>query len=150
MGVATTYRAVSASDFPDGLPSWLVVVLIVILASPGVFSKFAARLPGLFGAAGRWWQNREPTTASAIGAAKEIDRLSRDYDRLRASTERDRDEYLERLARLDDRVLAMETELEKEKRLRWSAFGYIQVLVMALLRVGAVVPEAPEELDGLL
>lgn len=148
--MTAAHTAITSSDLPDGLPSWVVVVLIVAFGAPGLFSKAAARLPGVLGAAGRWWQNREPATASAITSGKEIDRLRIDYERLRADRNRDREEYLDKLERLDTRVDTLEEEVMKEKRLRWSAVGYIHLLVTTLRRLGAPVPEAPEELRDVI
>lgn len=44
---------------------WLAVILFVLFGSPALFSKAAARLPSVLGAAARWWQGRLDRTASS-------------------------------------------------------------------------------------
>ena len=37
---------------------WLTLLLFILFGAPAVFSKSAAKLPWVFGALGKWWQNR--------------------------------------------------------------------------------------------
>ena len=58
---------IDPSQPPAGIPPlvWLLVWLLVgPLGIWALLSKGAAKLPGAFGALGRWWQSREPAAAS--------------------------------------------------------------------------------------
>lgn len=43
---------------------WLTLLVFILFGAPAVFSKTAANLPWVFGALGKWWQNRSANNSS--------------------------------------------------------------------------------------
>lgn len=89
-----------------GAPVWLTIVVIVIPMLL-TFSKAAGRLPGVLGAASRWWQTRQ---------LREVER-SEDLDKaIEAAVKRRVEEELapirDRMQRMEDRLKAAEEEVE--------------------------------------
>ncbi|ATN89576.1 membrane protein [Gordonia phage Bonum] len=56
---------------------WLTLLVFILFGSPALFSKAAAKLPGIFGAAGRWWQGRSTASrnTSRVITATNLDRI---------------------------------------------------------------------------
>lgn len=141
---------------PEGLPSWLIVVLFVLFGSPALFSQMAAKIPGVGGALGRWWQRRrepEIRREASIAASyrvqeAEISRLSEQYQRLS-------DDWAEQNKRLDhveDRLSSAHERLTDTNRKFFALVQYARDLVMDLRRVDPqhVVREPPEVLKEFL
>lgn len=128
-------------EAPAGIPPLVWLGIFLLVGPPALLSKTAARAPGIFGAAARWWHNREPVAASYRVSQSEIKRLESLYDGLHQD--------FEELAARFDRV---EAELTAEKRLRWDAIGYIRVLIDSHRRHApdAPVPTPPERLSDLV
>ncbi len=102
---------------PPGIPPLVWLVIFLLIGPPALMSKAGSKLPGLLGAAGRWWQNR-PTTASYHVSQAELARVVGDYTRLRE----DYDEIIEWKE-------SMERELTTANRRFWAAVAYIRKLV---------------------
>lgn len=106
---------------PAGIPP-LVWLLLWLLVGPlgiwAVLSKSASKLPGAFGALGRWWQNREPAAKSFRVSQEEIARLDAMYTELRNDFNELREE-----------LRAVSEELTDEKREKWAAVGFTRVLI---------------------
>lgn len=143
-------------EMPTGSPTWLVIVLFVLFGTPAVFSKVAARLPGVFGATGRWWQSRrEPEirreadrAASYRVQAAEIARLSEQYERLKEdwSQQNTRIDSVElNLAEAQDRLTAT-------NRRFFALVQYARNLVVDIQRIDPehVIREAPDALKEYL
>lgn len=62
---------------PDTDNFWLTLLVFILFGSPALFSKTAARLPGILGAAGRWWQRRSESnsTTSRVITAQNLERI---------------------------------------------------------------------------
>ena len=141
---------------PEGLPSWLVIVLFLLFGSPALFSQFAAKLPGVFGAAGRWWQGkrqpeirREAERAASYRVQEaEIARISAQYDRMND----DFTEQSDRLDRVEAKLAQTEDRLTETNRRFFSLVGYARDLVLDFRRIAPEQPvrEAPEALREYL
>lgn len=148
--------AEGAVPIPDGLPSWLIVVLFILFGSPAVFSQMAAKIPGFAGSLGRWWQGRrEPEirreaqiAASSRVQAAEIARLSEQYDRL----SKDWAEQNIRLDTVEERLSSAHERLTDTNRRFFALVQYARDLVMDLRRVDPqhVVREPPDALKDFL
>lgn len=125
---------------------WLIVFLLV--GPPALLSKTAAKVPGIAGAAGRWWQGREPAAASYRVSQAEIERLQQDYNRLRSDYEKLVTHNVEQDARMD----ALDKDLTEEKTRFWVAIGYIRRLIDSHQRHApdAEILAPPKELDGII
>ena len=140
---------------PEGLPSWLVIVLFLLFGSPALFSQFAAK-PGVFGAAGRWWQGkRQPEirreaerAASYLVQEAEIARISAQYDRMRE----DFTDQSDRLDRVEAKLAQTEDRLTETNRRFYALVGYARELVLDFRRIAPDQPvrEAPEVLREYL
>ncbi|MCF8609454.1 hypothetical protein L5G28_04670 [Gordonia sp. HY285] len=133
---------------PDGLPSWLVLVLFLLFGSPALCSKSAAKLPSVLGAGARWWQARQPDnqvearrSSSYEKQEAEIARISRQYDRVNEDFEE-----------LSERVDGWEKKLTETNRRFFAALSYIRYLVATILRLdpGHSVEPPPEILRDFL
>lgn len=133
---------------PAGVHPVIWLILFLLVGPPALLSKTAAGLPGLLGTAGRWWQSREPATASFRVSQSEIDRLQKDYDRLRG----DYDRLVEHNGEQDGRMDGIERELTDAKTRYWAAIGYIRRLIDALRRhdPDAEIPSPPPELTDII
>ncbi|MUL47623.1 hypothetical protein FZI85_25255 [Mycobacterium sp. CBMA293] len=103
---------------PEGVPPLLWLVVFLLVGPPALMSKVGAKLPWVFGAAGRWWQGRTSSTASYRISQEELARVVADYERIRE----DYDEMVAWKA-------TMETELTTANRRFWAAVAYIRRLV---------------------
>lgn len=143
------------ADPPLGIPP-LLWLLIFLIGGPTtislIFSRAAARLPGILGAAGRWWQKREPAARSYDLQQREIERLDAQYQRLAADAEEYRSQTTERLDTLTRTVADLEAQLTDQKRRFWAAIGYIRRLAGELADIAPEHPrpEVPEELREYL
>lgn len=126
---------------PPGIPPLVWLVVFLLIGPPALMSKAGAKLPGILGAAGRWWQNRTPTATSYRVSQEELKRVVDNYARLRA-------DY--------DEILAwkttMETQLTTANRRFWAAVAYIRRLIDALGRHApdAEMPPPPEMLRDIV
>lgn len=140
---------------PLGIPP-LLWLLIFLIGGPTtlslLFSRMAARIPGILGAAGRWWQKREPSARSYELQEREISRIDEQYQRLAADAEEYRRVTDERIDTLSKTVADLEVQLTDQKRRFWAAIGYIRRLAAALSDIapGHPHPEVPEELREYL
>lgn len=125
---------------PTGVPPIVWLIIFLLVGPPALLSTWAAKLPGVLGAASRWWR-REPSAASYHVSQSEIKRLVQDYQRIRD----DYDSLGERMDRLED-------ELTDEKRRSWAALGYIRILIDSHQRNAptAQIPPPPKALDGII
>lgn len=88
-----------------GAPVWLTIIAIV---TPMLltFSKAAGRLPGVLGAASRWWQTRQ---LREVERAEDLDKA------IEAAVKRRVEEELapirERMQRMEDRLKTQEEEI---------------------------------------
>lgn len=161
------------SNPPLGIPP-LIWLLIFLIGGPSTIAlgltKTAAKLPGIFGAMGRWWQGRDPQSMAARVDDAEIERLYRRYKQLaddaehdRQMAERDRDEYrkgIQELKRLHDQeILQMNAKIDsikdsltKSNKRMWAAIGYIRILVDAIRRIDPdhQIPNPPDELIDII
>lgn len=149
-------------DAPAGIHPLVWLAIFLLLGPPALLSKTAAKLPWIFGWAGRRWRDREKRQKPEAPAAEaerqssasheisqaEIKRMARDYARLNARYNKVIRENLERDRRLDK----FEDDMTEEKRVRWAAIGYIRVLIDALRKHApdADVPDPPPELADIL
>ena len=141
---------------PEGLPSWLVIVLFLLFGSPALFSQFAAKLPGVFGAAGRWWQGkrqpeirREAERAASYRVQEaEIARISAQYDRMSDAFA----EQSDRLDRVEAKLAQTEDRLTETDRRFFVLVGYARELVLDFHKIAPDHPvrEAPEVLREYL
>lgn len=117
---------------------WLIVFLLV--GPPALLSTWAGRLPGVLGAASRWWRRREPSVAAYHVSQAEIERLVLDYQRIR-------DDYDSLAGRMD----RLEEELTQEKTRSWAAIGYIRRLIDSHRQHApdADIPQPPESLRDI-
>ncbi|MFT4087410.1 MAG: hypothetical protein QM658_09695 [Gordonia sp. (in: high G+C Gram-positive bacteria)] len=140
---------------PLGIPP-LLWVLIFLIGGPGtlglLLTKTAARIPGWFGAAGRWWQSREPLPASARIDDAEIARLARRYDELAQDAERDRVNHREEMASVRAEVAELKGSLTLSNQRMWAAIGYVRQLVDAIRRLDPEhpIPEPPDRLRDII
>lgn len=140
---------------PLGIPP-LLWLLIFFIGGPTsislILSRAAARLPGILGAAGRWWQKREPAARSYDLQQREIERLDAQYQRLAADAEEYRSQTTERLDTLTRTVADLEAQLTDQKRRFWAAIDYIRRLAGELADIAPEHPrpEVPEELRDYL
>lgn len=125
-------------NLPDVDIPWLVWVFLFVLFGPyALASKLGARLPGILGAVGRWWQGRDPEVAAERRDSEsyriqgeEIARLTVQYERLRA-------DWAQQNARLDefgsqlDRANRQITEVNQRF---YTAIGYVRDLVIDFRR----------------
>lgn len=76
------------------MPTWfehhplLWVAAILLVGPPMLVSKFAASLPGLFGATARWWRNRRPIREGTVSRG-ELEDLREDVKRIREERRQD-------------------------------------------------------------
>lgn len=126
----------------------VALIIVLLVGPPALLSKSAAHLPGVLGATGRWWQRREPATASYRISQTEIERISEAYDRV----VEDYKGLVAHNAEQDARMDALEKDLTEEKRRFWEAIGYIRRLIDALRRhdPDAEIPAIPEMLRDIL
>jgi hypothetical protein len=124
-------------EAPAGIP-WLVWLIVVLLVGPpSLGSKAAAKIPGLLGVTGRWWQKRKAAEVSMGELARirlELRALRRDWD--------------EQVPALQKRVDALEAQLTRTTRRLWAALDHIRTLTELLRRhaPGIPIPDPPEEL----
>lgn len=125
-----------------GKVPWLAWVLIfTVFGPPAVGSKVAARIPGVLGMAGRWWQKRKAAEVS-MG---ELQRIRMELKALR----RDWDEQVPTMQR---RLDELEQQLTTAMRQLWAAVDHIRTLTGILRRhaPGVPLPDPPEELKDVL
>lgn len=132
---------------PAGVHPVIWLILFLLIGPPALLSKTASGLPGLLGAAGRWWQSKEPATASYRVSQSEIHRIQGDYDRLSASYKG----LVEHNVEQDTRMDGLERELTEAKTRYWAAIGYIRRLIDALRRndPDGEIPIPPPELSDI-
>ena len=140
---------------PLGIPPLLWLLIFLIGGPSGItllLSKGAAKIPGVFGAAARWWQSREPAARSYELQQCEIARLDEQYQRLAADAEEYRTQTTARLDTLARTVADLEAQLTDQKRRFWAAIGYIRRLAGELADIAPdhPHPEVPEELSDYL
>lgn len=131
----------------EGLPDdtgLLTLLLLLLFGPPMLASKIGARLPGVLGFVGRWWQNREdsnPDRPSYRVLVQEVERLSASNARLDA-----------RQVELETRVTGFEEKLTKSNRRLWAAIERIRLLTGVIKRLDPEheLPEVPELLTDLL
>lgn len=146
------------------MPTWfehhplLWVAAILLVGPPMLVSKFAASLPGLFGATARWWRNRRPIREGTVSRG-ELEDLREDVKRIREERRQDNADAEEARRRSREEISSLRSELDllrrdftEEKRIRWSAVGYVRVLIDSHLRhaPAAPIPDPPENLRELL
>lgn len=133
---------------PDNLPSWLVVVLFVLFGSPALFSKSAAKLPSVLGAAARWWQNRQPAMRQDAQRSASFERQEKEIARLGVQYDRISEDYSDLINRVDD----LEKKLTETNRRFFAALAYIRYLAATILRIDPQhnVQEPPEILKEFL
>lgn len=150
-------------DAPVGVHPLVWLAIFLLLGPPALLSKTAAKLPWIFGWAGRHWRDRakrQKAAADPVAEAErqssasheisqaEIKRMARDYARLNARYNKVIRENIERDRRLDK----FEDEMTEEKRIRWAAIGYIRVLLDSHRKHApeSEIPEPPDLLTGIL
>lgn len=137
------------------------VLLFLLFGPPALMSKTAAKAPGFLGAVGRWNQRRRervralPAPLSFAQQQEEIQRLADQYRELHtanAELRQDNKELRAEYDALDKRLDALEADLTQEKRLRWSAIGYIREMWDWARKhlPGTELPEPPQLLQGIL
>ncbi|WP_367582274.1 hypothetical protein [Tsukamurella tyrosinosolvens] len=128
-------------DAPAGVP-WLVwLVILLIFGPPALGSKIAARIPGVLGATGRWWQARKIAHVShdELGRIRvELTELHADYDRV--------------VPDLRERVNKLEEALDTAQRRLWAFRDHVRDLKDTLRRYAphAPVPAPPEEISDIV
>lgn len=128
-------------EAPAGVP-WLVwLVIMLIFGPPALGSKLAARIPGVLGATGRWWQAREIAQVSQ----DELGRISAELHELRA-------DYDRVVPDLRERVNKLEEALDRAQRRLWAFRDHVRDLKDVLRRHApdAPLPEPPEEISDLV
>ena len=95
-------------------------------------SSVAARLPGVFGALGRWWRSRERHSAADAVSRAEIDRVVQDYQRLAQAREEDHEHWRADIAELRAEIAELGRYLTESNQRFWDAVGYIRRLIAAL------------------
>lgn len=126
-------------EAPAGV-HWLVWLIVVLLfGPPALGSKAAARIPGVLGVAGRWWQKRKREQV-------DLDELGR----LRRQVEALRKDWDEQVPTMQRRIDALEDQLTTATRKLWAALDHIRVLTGLLRRhaPGVSIPDPPDELHG--
>ena len=140
---------------PAGIPP-LLWLLIFLLGGQAAFaalvSSVAARLPGVFGALGRWWRSRERHSAADAVSRAEIDRVVQDYQRLAQAHEEDHEHWRADIAELRAEIAELKRYLTESNQRFWDAVGYIRRLIAALRNhvPDDVLPDPPERLDEYL
>lgn len=140
---------------PAGIPP-LLWLLIFLLGGQAAFaalvSSVAARLPGVFGALGRWWRSRERHSAADAVSRAEIDRVVRDYQRLAQAHEEDHEHWRADIAELHAEIAELKRYLTESNQRFWDAVGYIRRLIAALRNhvPDDELPDPPERLDEYL
>lgn len=140
---------------PAGIPP-LLWLLIFLLGGQAAFaalvSSVAARLPGVFGALGRWWRSRERHSAADAVSRAEIDRVVQDYQRLAQAREEDHEHWRANIAELHAEIAELKQYLTESNQRFWDAVGYIHRLVAALRNhvPDDELPDPPERLDEYL
>ena len=133
---------------PDNLP-WLVGVLLFLLTTPTLISKWAAdHLPGWTGATARWWRARKLRVAAEDRAERTeaiLRALQVDYEAMQVEL----DEMVKEMAGLRSTVTKLDADLTQANRRLWASIGYIRKLADSL-RQHAEVPEPPELLRDIL
>lgn len=134
---------------PEGLPSWLVLVLFLLFGTPALFSQYASKLPSVLGAAGRWWQKRKQPgilkkaeqAASYRLQEAEISRLSKQYYRLS-------EDWAEQSLRID----RLEDKLTETNRRFFVLVRFSQNLISDIRKIDPnhVIREIPELLKDYL
>lgn len=126
---------------PAGVP-WLVwIILVVLFGPPALASKAAARIPGVLGFTGRWWQARR----IRVVAEGDLERMERELHELRADYDRE-------VPTLTERVNSLEAQLSTAMRQLWAAVDYVRTLTGMLRRhaPGVPIPDPPEDLHDVL
>lgn len=140
---------------PAGIPP-LLWLLIFLLGGQAAFaalvSSVAARLPGVFGALGRWWRSRERHSAADAVSRAEIDRVVQDYQRLAQAREEDHEHWRADIAELRAEIAELKRYLTESNQRFWDAVGYIRRLISALRNhvPDDELPDPPERLDEYL
>ena len=140
---------------PAGIPP-LLWLLIFLLGGQAAFaalvSSVAARLPGVFGALGRWWRSREHHSAADAVSRAEIDRVVQDYQRLAQAREEDHEHWRADIAELRAEIAELKRSLTESNQRFWDAVGYIRRLIAALRNhvPDDELPDPPERLDEYL
>lgn len=140
---------------PAGIPP-LLWLLIFLLGGQAAFaalvSSVAARLPGVFGALGRWWHSRERHSAADAVSRAEIDRVVQDYQRLAQAREEDHEHWRADIAELRAEIAELKRYLTESNQRFWDAVGYIRRLIAALRNhvPDDELPDPPERLDEYL
>ena len=128
-------------EAPAGVP-WLVwLAIMLIFGPPALGSKIAARIPGVLGATGRWWQARKIAQVSQ----DELGRISAELHELRA-------DYDRVVPDLRERVNKLEEALDRAQRRLWAFRDHVRDLKDVLRRHApdAPLPEPPDEISDLV
>lgn len=140
---------------PAGIPPllWLLIFLLGGQAAvAALVSSVGARLPGVFGALGRWWRSRERHSAADAVSRAEIDRVVQDYQRLARTREEDHEHWRADIAELRTEIAELKRYLNESNQRFWDAVGYIRRLIAALRNhvPDDELPDPPERLDEYL
>lgn len=136
-------------ETPAGINPLLYLAIFLLVGPPALLWKFGKPIAD-------WWRNRQQRRAdegkrdspSYRFSQAEIERIGRDYQRL----SKDYEILHSKQDAQDERMSRMENELTTEKQLRWSAIGYIRVLIDSHRKHApeADVPEPPVNLQKIL
>lgn len=127
-------------EAPAGVP-WLVwLVIMLLVGPPSLASKAMARIPGVLGATGRWWQARRIAQVSQ----DELGRISTELHELRA-------DYDRVVPDLRERVNKLEEALDRAQRRLWAFRDHVRDLKDTLRRHApdAPIPDPPEEIRDM-
>lgn len=145
------------ADAPAGVDPLLWLIIFLLFGPPALLWKFGQPMLN-------WIRSRKEAKAakgkgehpSFTFSQSEIERIGNDYKRLladhkEAQLEADRrdERNLRRIEELETRQDQQESEITKEKQLRWSAFSYIRTLIWSHQNhaPGVEIPTPPPQLS---